>query len=128
MVRKEFSIAKLPGFSLIAVIVFVALYLPIMMLVIYSFNSGKSVAIWEGFSLQWYVKAWANEQVKEVTLRSVGLALSAATFSTIAVAFDVLPFICLPIKLKVSPCVLNTLKTVCVFHLPSDTFNICSLG
>ncbi|KRO88906.1 MAG: ABC transporter permease [Paracoccaceae bacterium] len=84
MVRKEFSIAKLPGFSLIAVIVFVALYLPIMMLVIYSFNSGKSVAIWEGFSLQWYVKAWANEQVKEVTLRSVGLALSAATFSTIA--------------------------------------------
>lgn len=41
-----------------------ALYLPILMLVAYSFNAGKSVGIWEGVSLQWYVKAWGNEDVK----------------------------------------------------------------
>ncbi|TRW96015.1 ABC transporter permease [Paracoccus sp. M683] len=83
MARKTyFDVTRLPGFSTIAVIVFVMLYAPILMLVIYSFNAGSSVAIWDGFSWRWYVTAWQNEQVKEVTLRSLMLAASAATIST----------------------------------------------
>lgn len=84
MADRSFDAARLPGFTTTAILVFVALYLPIFMLVFYSFNSGKAVGLWEGFSLQWYVKAWANEHVKDATLRSLGIASVAAVISTIA--------------------------------------------
>ena len=48
MADRGFSVARLPGFTATAVFAFVALYLPILMLVAYSFNAGKSVGIWEG--------------------------------------------------------------------------------
>ncbi|MBI1171896.1 ABC transporter permease subunit [bacterium] len=83
MASRGFVLTRLPGFNGIALGVFVALYLPIFMLVIYSFNAGKSVALWEGFSLQWYGIAWANDQVKDATVRSLYLALSAAVISTV---------------------------------------------
>ena len=60
-----------PGFSSVAVLCFVLLYAPIVALVVYSFNSGTNIALWEGFSLQWYVVAWENELVQEVTFRSL---------------------------------------------------------
>lgn len=82
MASKGFVLTRLPGFNLVAVLVFVMLYLPILMLVIYSFNSGKSVSDWEGFSLQWYAVAWDNDEVKDATLRSLFLAVSAAVIST----------------------------------------------
>jgi spermidine/putrescine transport system permease protein len=84
MAERTFSAARLPGFSTVAILVFAALYLPILMLVFYSFNAGKSIGVWEGFSLQWYVTAWANDAVKEATLRSFGIASVAAVVSTIA--------------------------------------------
>lgn len=84
MPRRDFTVTRLPGFSTIAILVFVALYAPILMLVVYSFNSGSSVAIFEGFSMRWYAKAWENEQVKEVTMRSLIVATSAALIATSA--------------------------------------------
>ena len=51
---------------------------------VYSFNEGKNLAIWEGFSFRWYIEAYNNEAVQEATLRSIVLALFAATLSTIA--------------------------------------------
>ena len=84
MADRSFDAARLPGFTTTAILVFVALYLPIFMLVFYSFNSGKAVGLWEGFSLQWYVKAWANDAVKDATLRSFGIALVASVVATIA--------------------------------------------
>ena len=83
MANRGFDTAKLPGFTPTAIFVFVALYLPIFMLVFYSFNAGKAVGIWEGFSLQWYGKAWANDHVKDATLRSIVIASVAAVVSTI---------------------------------------------
>ena len=82
MAEPGFSVAKLPGFTTTAVTVFVCLYLPILMLVVYSFNAGKSVASFEGISLQWYVKAWQNDQVIDATLRSLTIAGFAAVIST----------------------------------------------
>ena len=82
MAKRDFQVSRLPGFTTVAIIVFVALYLPIGLLVLYSFNAGPSVAIWEGFSLQWYPKAWANEQVKDATIRSLIIAAAAALIST----------------------------------------------
>ncbi|EEB82474.1 ABC transporter permease [Roseobacter sp. GAI101] len=82
MADRTFSISRLPGFAAIAVTVFVMLYLPIAMLVIFSFNSGDSVAVWEGFSFRWYPEAWQNEKVKEVTFRSLTIATAASLIAT----------------------------------------------
>lgn len=82
MADRHFSVSRLPGFSAVAVAVFVALYLPIVTLVVYSFNAGQSVTTWGGWSLAWYAKAWNNDAVQEATLRSLVLALSAAAIST----------------------------------------------
>jgi spermidine/putrescine transport system permease protein len=82
MVR-SFSIKRQPGFVTIAAICFVVLYLPIVTLVIYAFNAGTSLAIWEGFSLRWFVSAWHNDQVQEASIRSLTIASIAAILSTI---------------------------------------------
>ncbi|MCG6889506.1 MAG: ABC transporter permease [Gammaproteobacteria bacterium] len=80
---KLFSIYKLPGFTFIAVACFLMLYAPILILVGYSFNSGSSLALWEGLSLRWYFAAWENETVQGATLLSLVIALQAALYSTV---------------------------------------------
>ena len=82
MADRTFSASRLPGFATTAVIVFAALYLPIFTLVGYSFNAGLNMASWDGFTLDWYAKAWANQQVKDATLRSLTIALSASLIAT----------------------------------------------
>ena len=82
--RKPFSLKRQPGFATIAITCFVILYGPIVLLVIYSFNAGTSIAIWEGFSWRWYVSAWQNEQVKDAALRSLIVASCASFFATFA--------------------------------------------
>ena len=82
MAKPSFSVSALPGFATTAILVFVALYLPIFTLVAYSFNDSQSVAVWGGFSLDWYGKAWANDAVKAATVRSLLIAVSAAVIST----------------------------------------------
>lgn len=82
MADRAFHVARLPGFATTAVIVFLALYLPIVTLVAYSFNASTSLAVWGGFSLDWYEKAWANQQIKDATVRSLIIASFAAVIST----------------------------------------------
>lgn len=79
-----FNLKRQPGFATIAMICLFLLYLPIATLVVYAFNAGSSVAIWEGFSLRWFEAAWHNEQVKEAAGRSLVIAAFAAVFATIA--------------------------------------------
>jgi spermidine/putrescine transport system permease protein len=82
MAERSFSASHLPGAAVIAVTAFVLLYLPIVTLVAYSFNSGKSVAVWEGFSLHWYGDAWNNQAIKDATMRSLIIASFAAAIAT----------------------------------------------
>ena len=60
---------------------FAFLYLPILLLVIYSFNASKLVTVWGGFSLEWYRVALANTALLEsawVTLRVAALSSTLA--------------------------------------------------
>jgi spermidine/putrescine transport system permease protein len=82
MARRGFNVQKQTGFGTIAIACFVMLYLPIILLVIYSFNAGSSIAIWEGFSWQWYVSAWHNDQVQQATVRSLVIAFWASGIAT----------------------------------------------
>ncbi len=80
---RPFSLRRQPGFNTIAMLCFVLLYTPIAILVIYSFNAGENLAVWEGFSLRWYASAWENERVQEAAIRSVVLAGFASVLSTV---------------------------------------------
>ncbi|MGF1608058.1 MAG: ABC transporter permease [Kiloniellales bacterium] len=82
LIRRPFSVQQQTGFSTIAILCFVLLYAPIVTLVIYSFNAGPSIAIWEGLSWRWYESAWANEQVKEAATRSLIIASCASMIAT----------------------------------------------
>lgn len=80
---KPFSVRRVPGFSTIAMICFIGLYLPIVTLVIYAFNAGTSIAIWEGFSLRWFQSAWNNAQVIDASIRSLQIAVTASVVATV---------------------------------------------
>jgi spermidine/putrescine transport system permease protein len=82
MADRSFRVADLPGFATIAVVAFIVLYLPIVTLVIYSFNGGPSTGAWGGWSARWYGVAWENRAVQEAALRSFILAAIAAVIST----------------------------------------------
>jgi spermidine/putrescine transport system permease protein len=80
--RRAFSVTRLPGFGLIAVLAFAILYLPMATLVIFSFNELNSMSEWGGLSLKWYHDAWQNEAVQEAAVRSLIIATMAALVST----------------------------------------------
>jgi putrescine transport system permease protein len=61
---------------------FTFLYLPIVLLVIYSFNASRLVTVWAGFSTEWYWKLLHNDQLLDaawVTLRVAFISASIAT-------------------------------------------------
>jgi spermidine/putrescine transport system permease protein len=80
----QFSVKTLPGFTFMAMLCFFLLYLPIATLVVYAFNGGESIVVWEVFSTRWFVSAWQNDAVKSAALRSLIIAVLAATFATAA--------------------------------------------
>ena len=82
--RAAFDLRSQPGFTFLALFTFFALYLPIAALVVYAFNAGESIAIWEGFSLRWFVSAAENDRVQDAALRSLVLAVCAALIPTVA--------------------------------------------
>lgn len=53
-------------------------WLPIVVGVIYSFNSGKSAGTWSGFSMKWYLKLFRDRSIREAFLNSIVLALSSS--------------------------------------------------
>ena len=58
------------------------LYLPIVILVIYSFNASRLVTVWGGWSTRWYVELWHDRAMLDaawVTLRIAVLSATAAT-------------------------------------------------
>jgi len=84
MSRSRFDIRAQPGFGFITLFTFFALYLPIAALVVYSFNGAESLSQWGGFSSRWFVAAWQNSAVQDAAIRSLVIALWAASLATVA--------------------------------------------
>ncbi len=59
------------------------LYLPIALLVIYSFNESRLVTVWGGFSTRWYVSLFQNEQLLAAAWVTLRVAFVSATLATI---------------------------------------------
>ena len=81
--RRSFVIKRMPGFTLLALACFFALYMPLAPLVVYSFNEGNNIALWEGFSLRWYQAAWENQLVQSAAIRSIVVATIASIIATV---------------------------------------------
>lgn len=80
--RRPFSVKRVPGFTTLALVTYVVLYAPIIILIVFSFNEGTSLAIWERTSLKWYALAWKNDAVQEAAIRSLVIATIAASVAT----------------------------------------------
>ena len=71
----------LKRFYLALVLVF--LYVPIIVLIIQSFNAGKSRAKWEGFSFRWYEELFKDPNIMNSLVITLAIAVLAALFATI---------------------------------------------
>lgn len=75
-------------FNLAGVLIGLAfLYLPILLLVIYSFNASKLVTVWGGFSTRWYVELWQNQGLLDAAWVTVRVGLLSATIATVLGTF-----------------------------------------
>ncbi len=63
--------------------IFVFTYLPIFVLIVFSFNSGRSTGVWEGFSLKWYEELINDARIQAALLTTVIVALASAVISTV---------------------------------------------
>ena len=59
------------------------LYLPIVILMAYSFNDSRIQSVWNGFSLRWYASLLDNPQIIDAALLSLQIALISATIATV---------------------------------------------
>ena len=62
---------------------FLFLYTPIFILIIFSFNSSKSRSVWTGFTFDWYVKLFNNEFLITALMNTLILAFVSSIIATI---------------------------------------------
>lgn len=69
--------------SLFMFLVYAYLYIPIIILVVNSFNADRYGLSWKGFSWNWYERLFNNDTLIQAAVNSISIAFFAATFSTI---------------------------------------------
>jgi spermidine/putrescine transport system permease protein len=63
--------------------IYAFLYLPILLIIIYSFNAGRYAMDWQGFSVEWYAKAFTNPFAVKALRTSLAVGLWTAVLSTV---------------------------------------------
>ncbi|MBQ4090012.1 MAG: ABC transporter permease [Clostridia bacterium] len=64
-------------------LILVFLYAPIVVMIVLSFNEGRSPAVWEGFSFKWYLELFDDRNIMEALKVTVSVAVIATVVSTI---------------------------------------------
>jgi putrescine transport system permease protein len=59
------------------------LYLPIALVIVYSFNESRMVTVWAGFSTKWWSALFANEAMLSAAFLSIRIAVVSATVATL---------------------------------------------
>jgi spermidine/putrescine transport system permease protein len=67
--------------ALYATAVYAFLYVPLAVLTVFSFNSSR-IAVWQGFSVKWYVEAFRNQQMMDAAMNSLIIGVSATALAT----------------------------------------------
>lgn len=63
--------------------IFLFLYLPILVLIVLSFNNSKSRVVWGGFTLKWYASCFTDETIMNAFVTTLQVTLTAAIVSTV---------------------------------------------
>jgi len=69
--------------NLNAVTVFSFLYLPVLILIVFSFNNTRSVAVFTGFSLEWWARLSTNRELLDAARNSLLVGLTATAAATV---------------------------------------------
>jgi spermidine/putrescine transport system permease protein len=73
---------RFPGAGLTTIFFFAFLYLPIFVLVALSFNSNRTATIWKSFTLDWYARVLANDDILRAAYNSLFIASVATLVAT----------------------------------------------
>ena len=73
-------------------LVFLFLYAPIIILIIFSFNAGNSSTVWKGFSLQWYEEMFNSRLIMDSVYTTLLVSLLSTAISTVAGTFAAVGF------------------------------------
>ena len=82
MSDKPFDWRATPGLGGFSLIVFLFLYAPLLVIVIYSFNVGRQATVWEGFSFDWYASVFSNRDMGVALRNSLIVAAASMALST----------------------------------------------
>jgi len=77
MSRRRWPLLTLLGFG------YAFLYVPVLLLIVYSFNESRLVTVWSGFSTKWYGELLRNQQLLDAAWLSVRIAAVNASFAVI---------------------------------------------
>ena len=80
--KKVLPVGHYRGLGAWTLFFFVFLYLPIVVLVIYSFNANRTVMNWGGFGVEWYVKAFENDGIQTAVWNTLIVATVSTIFAT----------------------------------------------
>ncbi|MEP3441002.1 MAG: ABC transporter permease [Sulfitobacter sp.] len=83
---KNYDVKSYLGFKTITIVCLIILYAPLLVVTVYSFNASRSITVWEGFSLHWYVDVFTGPESAKFKLaawNSFIIAIIAATTATI---------------------------------------------
>lgn len=64
-------------------LIFLFLYAPIIVMIIFSFNSSRSRTVWKGFTLNWYVELFRDKDILNSLYLTLLVALLASVFATV---------------------------------------------
>lgn len=71
-------------FNIVSVVLgFAFLYIPIVLLVVYSFNESRLVTVWSGFSVKWYAELFKNQDLMDAAWVTLRVGVLSATIATI---------------------------------------------
>jgi len=90
-------------------LVFLFLYAPILVLIVFSFNEGNSNTVWTGFSLNWYKELFQDRLIMRSVYTTLLVSLLATVISTFAGTFAAIGFYNLRRKKRA---VLNTINNI----------------
>lgn len=68
---------------LYTIAIFLFLYAPIIILIIFSFNNSRSRGVWSGFTLKWYIELFKDQEILKALYNTVLIAVLAAIISTV---------------------------------------------
>ena len=80
------------GSRLFMGLVFLFLYAPILLMIVFSFNDGNSNVVWHGFSLRWYEELFRDRAIMQSVYTTLLVSLVATVVATVAGTFAAVGF------------------------------------